>query len=197
MTQKWKSDWLELADAELSVKNNRVWPLRQIATYCRYAETRYGYIITQNELVAIRVRRIGPPNPDETCHAAIEYRSIPWAASGSQKLTVNLAIWALGCMAMNDTHRHMEGPGHVEIAAMARLTSWQASKEKGGYVNVISRRLIKAGEWASLSEGNTVHVDDDAEGQSHTSTFISIQERVPAIPGRAARTQLDLGGLGY
>ncbi|KAK4106290.1 hypothetical protein N658DRAFT_482194 [Parathielavia hyrcaniae] len=41
-------------------------PLKQLATYCRYGQTRYGYlIITQTELVALRVRRIPNTRQEE------------------------------------------------------------------------------------------------------------------------------------
>ncbi|KAH6842734.1 hypothetical protein B0I37DRAFT_202689 [Chaetomium sp. MPI-CAGE-AT-0009] len=113
LKQKWKSQWLALGDNDLdvamdllpssnvpkvkSVEEERLLPVRQVATYCRFAQTRYAFIITQTELVAFRIRRL-PRQPSQTLlYAGIEYFSVPWDATTG--LTVNLAIWALGCMA--------------------------------------------------------------------------------------------------
>ncbi|KAK3901225.1 hypothetical protein C8A05DRAFT_35097 [Staphylotrichum tortipilum] len=70
LTQKWKSAWLGLPRSQTSVpmdlryevtervvktaKTERLLPLDQLATYCRYGQTCYGFIITQTELVALR-----------------------------------------------------------------------------------------------------------------------------------------------
>ncbi|KAK0716554.1 hypothetical protein B0T21DRAFT_339397 [Apiosordaria backusii] len=200
--QKWKSEWLTLADKALQittdppyhkpgtpqkdydkthgVKHDRVKPLSQIATYCRYGETRYGYIITQTELVALRIRLFGAYTPANPTRAAIEYKSVPWSASGNQ-LTVNLAIWALGCMGMNDTHRPLEGPNHTPLAGMARLTWWKKATRKNeeGYVNVISQRFVSAKEWPAFSKGKKVYLDNDPNATSKTAKFLSAEDRVP------------------
>jgi len=192
LKQEWKSTWLTLIDAECvvetdppynrpgtpvqthhqtkMVKVERVRPLKQLATYCRLGETRYGYLITQTELVAMRIRRI--PGPEEH-NAAVEYRAIPWAAHGSKQLTVHLAICALGCMGMNDAHRAMQGPGLAVLPHMAKLTWWKEDKETKTFTNVISQRVIDGDKWAKLHADVGVDIQlDDTSGLSHTNGFI-------------------------
>ncbi|KAL2192231.1 hypothetical protein P885DRAFT_5570, partial [Corynascus similis CBS 632.67] len=189
LTQKWKSVWLTYADRNCvvntdppyhrpntpapayqktkDISDERIKPLKQLATYCRYGETRYGYLITQTELVALRVRRI----PGSASHnAAVEYRAIPWSANGPNKLTAHLAIWALGCMGMNDAHRAMEGPNNSALSHMAKLTWWKEDKAKKTFTNVISQRVIAADKWAKFHAGVAVQTDE-ASGQSPTSNF--------------------------
>lgn len=75
-------------------------PFRQVATYCMVGETRYVYVMSDKELLALRVFC----NTDQTGvnHWSMEVgHPIPWDAQGSRELTVNLAIWWLGVMAMN------------------------------------------------------------------------------------------------
>lgn len=209
LTQKWKSSWLTLADSNCTVNTDqpyhppgtpapsvqktkkvdveRVKPLKQMATYCRTGETRYGYIVTQTELVAMRVRRI--PGTSTRPVAAIEYRSIPWAAHGHGKLTAHLAIWALGCMGMNDAHRNTEGPNGAVLPYMAKLTWWVEDKAKKTFTNVISQRVLSADNWGKLKPGVTLHTDD--AGKSPTSDFIA---GVPPVPNLTqSMANLSLG----
>lgn len=186
LTEKWKSEYLSMTKKEAqrvpappswknvkdsdderpeplnakgvySVAIERLLPLRQLATYCRFAATRYFFLVTQNEVVVFRVRRIDGKelvfkdtgnNKKGKLYAAFEYKSIPWDASGTNRLNFNLAVWALACMGMNDHHREMEGPGNTPLNGMARLTHWVEDKVKGQYTNVISGRVIGKEDWA-------------------------------------------------
>lgn len=185
LKQKWKSSWLSLPDAQLekvvmdrplrsnkdvrrTIKDERLRPLEQIATYCRYALTRYAYVVTQTEVVAMRVRRI--KTSDKLRHyAAIEYASIPWSATAKDGLTVHLAIWALGCMGMNDAHRPMEGQDHEPLEKMAKLTWWRHDTRNHRYENVISKRRIPEGQWKKEWE-RFAQLQDDP-GNSYTKDF--------------------------
>lgn len=196
MCQKWKSTWLHKSLAGGYVDMNpaktirgkpiskthkvtieRTLPLKQLASYCRFAETRYGFILTQEELVAFRVRRLNSKllaNTDDhkKAHAGIEYKSVPWDASGTDKLTVNLAIWVLGCMGMNEHHRVMETSDQKPLRSMVRLSKWTHDKAKKIYRNDISGREITEEDWKRL--GNKVafvHLDDRTGGVSDTITF--------------------------
>ncbi|KAK4147069.1 uncharacterized protein C8A04DRAFT_24860 [Dichotomopilus funicola] len=195
LKQKWKSSWLSLRDSDCTVDTDqpyhmpgtsalpvqktkkvnteRINPLKQMATYCRYGETRYGHIIAQTELVAMRVRRI--PGTGSRPAAAIEYRSIPWSAYGHGKLTAHLAIWALGCMGMNDAHRNTEGPNGAALPYMAKLTWW---------------RILSADSWGKLKPGVTLHTDE-ASGKSPTRDFVGGVPPVPSLTQNMAN--LDLG----
>ncbi|CAN8105731.1 unnamed protein product [Discula destructiva] len=216
--QKWKSGWLESPgdltvnvdspfrkqphQATKVVTQERLAPLRQIETYCRYAATRYAYIVTKTELVVLRVRRIirakrekkilqklrRRETEDEKIHAAIEYKSmIPWEGTSADGLTVNLAVWALGCMAMNEQERAMERPiggtDREQLSVMARLTRWKESADGSAYENVISKRQIPRRLWKK--EWNVaVVVDNDGHqgGNSEMSAFGGLGP-VPTTPG--------------
>lgn len=174
--QKWKSSYLELPDQSLTVRldppyskhpwvqtknvaTERLKPLRQIATYCRYADTRYAFILTQTELDALRIRRIHAPKMDgrlsqllrlstktevklDTC-AAVEWAAVLWDNAGPDEMTVNLGIWNLGCMASNEKERHVEAPvdgtTRVPLDSMAKLTWWKWDEKRSEYENGISR----------------------------------------------------------
>ncbi|KAK3292460.1 uncharacterized protein B0H64DRAFT_228976 [Chaetomium fimeti] len=216
LKQEWKSHWLALPDGDLdvamdlpfgstvskvsSVENERLLPLRQVATYCRFAQTRYAFIITQTELVALRIRRL-PRQPSQTAlYAGIEYVSVPWDATTG--LTVNLAIWALGCMGMNDAHREMESSfpkAHAALPSMARLTRWKHDAKNQVYENAISKRRIPEVEWKKL-DTRFVHLDEKS-GSSFTGDFVPALQRtlVPpptSTPGRIDDIQgnLNMGG---
>ncbi|KAH6850895.1 hypothetical protein B0I37DRAFT_124083 [Chaetomium sp. MPI-CAGE-AT-0009] len=189
LSQKWKSKWLARGEADLrsvlmdprfgtdkpppvrmDVTEERTFPLDQVATYCRYAQTRYAFILTQTELVALRIRRIHPTIDNPTRHqAAVEYASVPWHRK--TKLTVNLAIWALGCMGMNADHREMETADgkNTPLDRMARLTWWKYDAKDKVYQNVISKRKIPGSEWKKEYE-KFVHLTEQA-GNSFTSDF--------------------------
>jgi hypothetical protein len=79
------------------------WPIRQLANLCRTAETRYGYIQTDEEIVVCCFSRSG-----EQWNAAI--MPIPWTKCGDEVLTTDLALWWLCMLAMSD-------PAHRTIVA--------------------------------------------------------------------------------
>ncbi|KAK4194624.1 hypothetical protein QBC40DRAFT_290412 [Triangularia verruculosa] len=214
MEQKWQSDWLSLSEADAqkqakprqynsnlkpgkrSVADERLRPLEQVATYCRYAETRYAYIITQKELVALRVSSlpstaVNNSNGDliTVYHAAVEYKGIPWSAMGSHGLTVNLAIWALGCMGLNDRHR-----GIVAPKTQARLTEWiqyqDPVKKTTYYRNVISKRIIAAAAWDHTKNAKFVTLVQSTTGQSSTSQMANpSRQEVPRGPRAVTERQ--------
>ncbi|CAH0004891.1 unnamed protein product [Clonostachys byssicola] len=68
-------------------------PVMQLAHACRLANTRYGYIQTNNEVVACRF------SCAEGVWAA-EVMEIPMVLSGSGVMTTELAVWWMAMMAM-------------------------------------------------------------------------------------------------
>lgn len=85
---KWQVDW--------------IWPFRQLLSYCVVSNTRYGCIMTPDELVVTRIYLNGSDGLERW---NVQYMPIPWENSGRGNLTVNLGIWALGLMALNSNHR--------------------------------------------------------------------------------------------
>jgi hypothetical protein len=115
VSYKWKST--EIVPREVHANDlvqNWFWPLRQIFTYCMNFKTRYGFIISDEEVVAIRVRapreRLEENKSKRRIviskdRGAIEYVSIYDSTQdpGSEKrLTMNLAIWWLHLLAANN-----------------------------------------------------------------------------------------------
>jgi hypothetical protein len=95
-------------DTKLSTKFKSKWgpedqrfqdPINQVFTYCRRANVPYGYIITQEELVVLRLFHGDKDNPNRL---SIEWKAIPWTNNTNDELTVNLTLWCLHMLAARD-----------------------------------------------------------------------------------------------
>ena len=100
-------------DTKLSTKFKSTWgwkdqrfkdPVIQVFTYCRRASVPYGYIITQDELVVLRLFYGDRENPNNLTEGFkkyhyLEYKSIPWTNNVDDELTVNLTLWCLHMLA--------------------------------------------------------------------------------------------------
>jgi hypothetical protein len=189
VAERWKSEWLARDSDDLKVAlevpsrcsgapsiditRARLIPLEKIATYCRFGQTRYAYVLTQTELVALRVRRVPPPGNETKPHAAIEYVSVPWEAEAG--LTVSLTLWTLACMAVNDEHRGMESDEGEPLGAMARLTWWKFVEADGVYESIISKRRIPVAEWKQEEYGEFVQLTEE-EGNNYTKDLVLLDE---------------------
>lgn len=120
VSKKWHSGKIRRGDVHRAHKAvDWLQPLSQIYTYCVWANARYGFIITDEELVVIRVRpSLVLPKPKHNSQSKydpvdslsstpatrartsgiLEYRAIPWRSS-KRGMTVNLALWWLYMMA--------------------------------------------------------------------------------------------------
>ncbi|KAI1753885.1 hypothetical protein F4782DRAFT_496184 [Xylaria castorea] len=91
---------------------NALWPVRQVLHYCIQSHMRYGYILTDEELVVMRIRPIENHNKGATMedlygaireNSFVEFQSIPWKRPGSSRgLSVNLALYVLFILAANN-----------------------------------------------------------------------------------------------
>jgi hypothetical protein len=89
-----------------------MWPIRQILHYCIKAHTRYGYIITDHELVVMRVGLAEADNPNAsfgelrdavTDNALVQLAAIPWGNhTNDREMTINLALWIIHLLAANN-----------------------------------------------------------------------------------------------
>ena len=122
VSRKWTSKSIIPGRLDFSPDRSR-WdgPIGQIFTCCLLNHTRYGYIITDTELVAIRISLeedtdgaslFAPTNKSSQCQrdavlvrarnaGILEYKSIPW--EGSNDLSINMALWWLHIMANGNT----------------------------------------------------------------------------------------------
>jgi hypothetical protein len=114
VSYKWISS--KVATGEMN-ENDRIsdwaWPIRQIFTYCLDLRTRYGFIITDVEVVAFRVRapreRFDVTSRRRTVsedRGTLEIFPITNSTQGSagsgRHMTMNLAVWWLHLLAANN-----------------------------------------------------------------------------------------------
>ncbi len=106
-SSKWKSHQLDLP---AQYRANWIWPFRQVLTYCVNEGTRYGFILTPEEVVVLRVYE----DSSESLYPwRVQHAAIPWGNSGENVLTVNLALWALAVMGINEGHRPIRTLGQT------------------------------------------------------------------------------------
>lgn len=74
------------------VKARLMWPVRQLANICKKANTRYGYIQTDKELVVFEFDRRGDGEYD------VQFMPIMWSTLGG--LTTDLALLCLCLISM-------------------------------------------------------------------------------------------------
>ncbi|KAF7545061.1 hypothetical protein G7046_g9649 [Stylonectria norvegica] len=109
-----------------------------LATYCKATETRYGFLITPDELVACRFHQL----PDAS-KLGVHYKAVPWENHGRDKMTVNLAIWALSMLAVDPEQRKM-----VAEDALLPLNSWHPvnADGTGGFSHYLTRQILQSTE---------------------------------------------------
>lgn len=106
LSSKWQSALIprELDDGVM--KKEWFKPIGQIYQYCLYANARYGYVISDLELLVVRVDL---QISDDGIGTTLRYKSIPWdnhrdAAEGDPDvMTINLALWLLHLAAAWDS----------------------------------------------------------------------------------------------
>ena len=156
LSTKWSSDYIERGHCENRWTGACDWfsPLKQIYTYCVRANARYGYLITDKELVVMRITPLqeydgqsgldnldsqesfGSLNPTPASRARdagiLEYKAIPWQTddniasndSNSEAMTVNLALWWLHIMAADCSDIE-------DLYAPLRNAVWNAEADAG------------------------------------------------------------------
>ncbi len=99
-----------------------LWPLRQLADICDVAKTRYGYIVTDQELVACCFYK----SETGTWEAAV--MPVPWSRHGQAQLTTDLALWWLCMLAMpSPQHRAL-----VSRANLVGIGEWELRRADHG-----------------------------------------------------------------
>ncbi|KAI1123485.1 hypothetical protein F5Y10DRAFT_251779 [Nemania abortiva] len=125
--KKWKSEWITSIDVVEKRKAYQV--LTQLTKYMRLGNTRYGFVISEEEIVALRLSTFNrlkkAPRKTDSQHRLhfdslgedpdgsyggtanpigthLEFCSIPWASSGIGNFTVNLTLWWLSVLAIRD-----------------------------------------------------------------------------------------------
>lgn len=114
LSRKFGSSFLSLIPEDEEVKDDQtaqnLWPIRQLLCYAVSSGIRYGYIFTDEELIVLRIGTYEEKIPDAPFgdllgavedSSRVEWCAIPWENSGN-KLTINLALWALHILAANN-----------------------------------------------------------------------------------------------
>ncbi|MBE3041790.1 hypothetical protein IMZ48_04265 [Candidatus Bathyarchaeota archaeon] len=105
-SQKWSGK--RVLNQRGEVKAGYILPLQQLANICALGRTRYGYIQSEEELVACRFSM----DDGEVWRAAI--MPVPWSRHGAEVLTTGLALWWLSMLAMShEDHRGIVGHGSI------------------------------------------------------------------------------------
>ncbi|KAI4120195.1 MAG: hypothetical protein LQ338_007190 [Usnochroma carphineum] len=111
LSSKWSSTRIPPADRIREIKKDVASPISQIYRYCVRAKARYGYLITDSELVAVRIDMESPEAFQQRVKGprrrqlTLRYKAIPWdnaASRDPELLTVNLALWLLHFLAAWD-----------------------------------------------------------------------------------------------
>ena len=125
LSSKWSSSEIEIGIVNYRWgKRGSLSPLRQIYTYCLKHNRRYGYLITDRELVVIRIRFLEDSKKNSTTTpqttdalrdraygaGVLEFKAIPWQSepmdtmTTAGRLTMNMALWWLHLMATGNTN---------------------------------------------------------------------------------------------
>jgi hypothetical protein len=86
---KWKSAWQTTQEEALQKEYKQA--LSQVNFYMKQHHARYGFIITDTELVPVKRMPVDG-------HIAVA-NAIPWTRQGNGQLTVLLGLWYLGMLA--------------------------------------------------------------------------------------------------
>ncbi|KJR86651.1 uncharacterized protein SPSK_02610 [Sporothrix schenckii 1099-18] len=130
---KWQGS--TLIKDPLNAPNEQKWPVRQLANLCAKAGTRYGYIQTDQELVACC---FGATPPSKTTEAWSDWTArvmpVPWntelveqseVSNGARAvlesyLTSELSLWWLCMLSLSDGHRQL-----VKTDEIVPIDAWQ------------------------------------------------------------------------
>ncbi|KAI1167141.1 hypothetical protein F5B18DRAFT_528510 [Nemania serpens] len=77
-----------------------LWPVKQLANLCSHSNTRYGYILTDQDFLACCFSSADPKKRKAGWMVAI--KAVPWTKSGETQLTTDLALWWLCMLAISD-----------------------------------------------------------------------------------------------
>lgn len=102
-------------------KPDAIYTLRQLATYAAFGKTRYGFILTDTEVVIVRFH----VKSQNLGKYGAGWMAIPWKESGIHTLTAPLAVFSLVLMSLNDDHRDIvAGNNTLPLDAWIRESLW-------------------------------------------------------------------------
>lgn len=147
-------------------------PWSQIQTCCGvYWRTRYGYVLTDEELVVVRVRAAETAGANAPAFAPLEFRRIAYSAHGKGRMTVKLALWFL--------HMIASAPGTETVIKCFYLPLHSYIKLKSGGYRHSSTGLGKTilpKDAAVYDPASTSHAVDDPAARERERAEIHASE---------------------
>jgi hypothetical protein len=134
LSTKWKSSWRHLKDGRVAEEFEK--PLSQILNYCSAANSRYGYIVTQEELVVIRVTMstdpVQPLSTSRPCRSTAQYQP---SASHARDHSIASALSDLSLDAPGSSYTDGSNPTRNYDALEIKSIPW-TNRDGGMTVNL-------------------------------------------------------------
>lgn len=93
-----------LVHGPMSALEGDLWPLRQLANLCKHAKTRYGYIQTNEALVAVCFAQPAGVVDASAVNLHAQFMPVPWNTEHGTRagttLTTEMALWWLCMLAL-------------------------------------------------------------------------------------------------
>ncbi|KAI1271674.1 hypothetical protein F5Y07DRAFT_413377 [Xylaria sp. FL0933] len=204
---KWKSEWLNGGSEPLKKKAH--WVLRQATKYMCLGNKRYSFILSEEELVPMRLsiytrdlevegRRVFRSRKGQLAASGriretgyiLEWCSIPWSHEGADKLTVNLTFWWLSVLAIQSaalkeygryTPLGEKSRGHSPVFSGPPLRGYAEETDRRQKATAQTKRKIEEPE-----------VESPMKRSRTTRSSIRHVTGTPSNPGLAGPSRQDL-----
>lgn len=154
------------------------WPIRQVAAYAYQAGTRYGAIITPEELFLFEFFR--KTDDVRLPHLGCRCKVIPMDGTDFES-TANFALWAHGMYALHDDHRELVFKHDI---IPLNVWTYQKDGESCLYTNIRSGRVIT--DPSQIPEGAHVVTEEGLPA------VLSEQSGRPTLKKRQSRRKLGM-----
>lgn len=91
----------DLLNGVVDPSEETVWPLRQLANLCQRTRTRYGYILTEEDMMVCCFSTNDHLGESDKPKWSVAIRTIAWTKTGERQLTTDLALWWLCMLAIS------------------------------------------------------------------------------------------------
>lgn len=124
-----------LVDRPEATGKESFWPLRQLANLCDMAKTRYGYIVTDQDLVACCFHKTEARTGQAAGSTAaadwkVALMPVPWTRHGEAQLTTDLALWWL-CMLALSAPQHRALVAGADVVGIGEWEVRYVDDERG------------------------------------------------------------------
>ncbi|KAK8075390.1 hypothetical protein PG997_010053 [Apiospora hydei] len=118
--------------------------LGQMLMYCRWAKTRYAFVLTSEEVTCLRFFRLEDSKEEE--QFGVHYAVLPWKREPG-KVSVWKGIWALVMLSLHNKHRPIVPEDQIhDLNSWSRVTD--NDQDQGRWENHLSKIVVDDGYWA-------------------------------------------------